>query len=141
MARIIVPIPGAAPSTGGRPPEFAQYGRLVNRVVARGMGPHRNRLVARGYGGPPTFVTQGYQSFTLGQSGTKRRLQEMDELIVWAKLIQVNNAPAPPPKVQGWVRVHVANRAEAMAKVTAEHIASRTRAAWEVIKVTVQRLK
>ena len=117
----------------------------TNRIITRGMGvsrglPGRTSLVVQGYGGPPpAFVTEAFRQIRVGQSGTKRRLQELDEVIVWAKLIQVNNKPAPPPDIKGWLRVKVDKNSRAA--VIAEHIASRTRAAWETIKVTVRRLK
>jgi len=104
------------------------------------MGPHINRLITQGYGGPPPFVIDAIQRVIVtGQSGHKRRLQELDEVIIWAKMIQVNNKPAPVD-VKGFVRVKV-DKNRGIATVMAEHVSTRVRSIWEVIKVTVSRLK
>jgi len=119
---------------------------IVNRIVTRGLGPSRGipgraGLITQGYGGPSRFVKEAFRrsQIRLGQSGTKRRLQEFEEIIVWAKLIEINHKK-PQKEVKGWIRVNVSkhwNRAAVMA----EHVSSRVRAAWEVIKVTIKRVK
>lgn len=109
----------------------------------RGMGPHINRLVTQGFGGPPAFVVAAFQrGIIVGQSGTKRRLREMDTVIVWAKLIEVNRRPPHPKpgneKIQGFVVVPVS---KSYARVVASHVSSRVRKAWEDLKVIVKRIK
>lgn len=97
-------------------------------------------MVTQGYGGfVPRALVQSLMSVTVGQSGAKRRLDQLQEVIIWAKLIEVNGKAAPPPDVKGWVKVKV-DKPRGMA-VMAEHISSRTREAWEFIKVNVRRLK
>jgi len=120
---------------------------ITNKIITRGFGakravPNRNGPIVQGYGGPPRFVVEAIERGTrlrLGQSGGKRRLDELDEVIVWAKLLEINGKTAPP-NVKGWIKVKV-DKDRGYAAVMAEHISSRTRAAWEIIKVTVQRLK
>jgi len=118
------------------------YGRITNRIVTRGMGPHINRLVTQGYGGPPSFVVQAILRgisvrHVRGQSGTKRRLREMNEFIVWAKLIEINDQQ-PKNKIEGFVKVHTK---KGFASATVEHVSSKMRNITESIKVFVKRVK
>jgi hypothetical protein len=120
---------------------------LQNKLITRGFGvvrsvPQASGLVVQGYGPkPPPFVitTLTPPRLVLGQSGTKRRLAELDEIIVWAKLVEKNGVEPKRP-VKGWIRVKV-DRDRGYASVMAEHVGTRTRKAWEVIKISVQRLK
>lgn len=128
---------GGGSTTGGRP---HPYGRITNRIVTRGMGTHINRLVTQGYGGPPAFVVAAFQrGLIFGPSGRKRRLRELQPVIVWAKLLEVNGR-VPPRKVEGFITVRV-DRDRGFAAVMAEHVSSRVRAAWEDLKVFVRRIK
>jgi len=107
------------------------------------MGPHINRLICQGYGGPPAFVIAAIgRGIVVGQSGAKRRLREMDTVIVWAKLIEVNKkSPQQRPgneKIQGFVTVPVS---KGYARVVASHVSSRVRKAWEDLKITIKRLR
>lgn len=118
---------------------------VVNRIVTRGFGmsrgpPGRAGPVTQGYGGPPRFVVIAIRrGIRPGQSGTKRRLREMQEVIVWARLIELNRRP-PPKKVEGFIKVRV-DRDSGYAKVMAEHVSSRVRKAWESLKVIVKRIR
>jgi hypothetical protein len=128
---------GGGSTTGGRP---HPYGRITNRIVTRGMGPHINRLVTQGYGGPPAFVVAAFQrGLIFGQSGRKRRLRELETVIVWAKLLEVNGR-VPPKKIEGFVRIPV-DWDRGFAAVMAEHVSSRVKKAIEGIKVFVRRIK
>jgi hypothetical protein len=90
----------------------------------------------------PEFVVAAIQHAqrrpTMGQSGTKRRLQELDEVIVWAKLMSINER-VPVQSVKGFVRVKI-NKESGYASVMVEHVSSRVRKAWNVIRVTVKRI-
>jgi hypothetical protein len=121
---------------------------LQNKIVTRGLGvirtvPQSSGIVVQGYGPkPPAFVVSALERplrLRLGQPGTKRRLEELDEVIVWAKLVTVNDVEPKKP-IKGWIRVKV-RKDSGYAAVMAEHVASRVRAAWETIKVSVTRLK
>ena len=143
MARIFIPVGDGGTTTVPTPHKYP-----VNKIVTRGFGPVRDGVpgragpVTQGYGGPPAFVVTtlaNLRQINLGQSGLKRRIRELDEIIVWAKLIEINDQP-PPREVKGWIKVHV-KRDQGYAAVMAEHVSSRVRKAWETIRVTVQRLK
>ena len=123
--------------------------QTTQKIITRGMGPATNgvsgecSMVVQGYGGvTPAVIVSTIERplrLRLGQSGTKRRLAELDELIVWAKLIEVNDK-APKRPIKGWIRVR-ARKEAGYASVMAEAVSSRARKTWEVIKVTVSRLK
>jgi len=114
---------------------------LANKIVTRGFGPIRtvpnnSGPITMGYGPvPPAFVVSAFQSAIRhgGQSGFKRRMQELDEVIVWAKLIQINNNSSPP-NIKGFVRIPVP-RTQAKTSVTVEHVASLIRSSPEIINV------
>ena len=117
---------------------------LSNKVVTRGFGsprPVTNRSgpITQGYGGPPTFVAETFRraSLRLGQSGTKRRLQELDEVIVWARLVTVNDVEPKRP-VKGWIRARV-DRGRGYASAMAEHVGSRVRSVLEAVRISVTR--
>ena len=117
----------------------------VNRIITRGMGTTRDKsqragLVTQGYGGPLAFVLQEIRRIIrVGQSGTKRAIQELQEIVVWAKLIRVNNDP-PPVKIEGFIRIKV-NAISYYAVTLAEHISTRIRKTWEDVKISISRLK
>ena len=117
----------------------------VNRIVTRGMGSSRGLagrggMVTQGYGGPLRFVLEQIRRVVrVGQSGAKRALKELDDVIVWAKLIRINDQP-PPIKVQGFIRVKIDSAAHYAVNLT-EHVSTRVRKAWEDIKISIRRLK
>lgn len=128
---------GGGSTSGGRP---HPYGRVTNRIITRGMGPHINRLVTQGYGGPPAFVVAAFQrGIIVGQSGHKRRMRELQPVIVWAKLLEYNGR-VPPKKIEGFVVVRV-DKDKGFAAVMAEHVSSRVRKAIEDLKVFVKRIR
>jgi len=109
------------------------------RIVTRGLG--RNKP---GYQG---FITMGYgrrfieivkRVVRTGRSGAERMLRDLEDVMVWAKLIRVNDEK-PNQDVQGRINVKV-NLAKRIA-VAAENVSTRTRSAWEDIKITVTRQK
>lgn len=134
MARIFIPVPSGQQSGTQSFP---------NKIITRGMGatrggvPGRQGLVVQGYTGTvPGFIpTTLLRQINLGQSGYKRRLAELDEIIIWAKLIEMNNKP-PPVTVKGWIRVKQAP-GRGFVSVMAESV----RVVRDYIKVTVSRLK
>ena len=114
----------------------------VNKIITRGFGPMRDGVpgragpVTQGYGGPPPgFVVTAFRQLVFGQSGTKRRLAQLDEVIVWAKLIEYNGK-VPERPIKGWIRVRVSKQS-GFASVMAESV----RVIRDYIKVTVSRLK
>jgi hypothetical protein len=63
----------------------------------------------------------------------------MDEIIVWAKCIEVNGKEPKKP-IKGWIRVR-ALRNRDYASVMAEAVGQRVRSALDYVKVTVSRQK
>lgn len=118
---------------------------MQNKIVTRGFGvirsvPNSSGPITQGYGPlVPTFVVVPFVRPRVGQSGLKRRLRELDEIIVWAKLITVNDVEPKRP-IKGLIHVRV-SKDRNFAAVMAEHVATRVRKAWETITVTVTRLK
>lgn len=78
------------------------------------------------------------RAIRLGQSGTKRALQGLEEIIIGAKLLRVNDKKPTTP-VQGHITVRV-DMSRRMA-VMAEGVSKRARAAWEDVKISVKRVK
>lgn len=121
---------------------------MINKIVTRGLGVARSLaqssgIVVQGYG--PTVpsaivvtVTEATRRRHPGQSGTKRRLEQLDEFIVWARLVEVNGQ-VPNVDVRGMVKGRL-DASSGRASVIAEHIESKTRDAWETVKVIVRRL-
>jgi hypothetical protein len=124
---------------------------IANKIVTSGFGPARSTvesssLITLGFGPPPSFVVQQIVEtvdrpirLRFGQSGTKRRLEDLDEVIVWAQLIEVNNKP-PANEIKGFIKVPV-KKTQGRSRIMVEHVSSRVREAWETIKVTVSRMK
>lgn len=117
----------------------------VNRLVTRGMGtsrgvPGRAGLVTQGMGGIFRFVVQQAERvIRYGRSSAHRAVQGLEEIIVWAKLVKVNDE-RPPQKVEGFVRVGI-DRARHIAVNLIGSITSRARGVWEDIKITINRIK
>ena len=118
---------------------------VVNRIVTRGMGrsrgePGRAGLVTQGFGGPPSFVLEALRrGVRVGGGGTRRRLRELQPVIVWARLVEVNDRP-PARNIEGFVRVHV-DKNNHYAAAMAEHVSTRVKKAWQDLKITVKRLR
>ncbi len=117
--------------------ETTQTRRTINRLCTRGLG-RTQLLVTQGYVGPPAFVVVALQR-NFGQSGLKRRQRDLDLVVVWAKLIEINDK-APSRNVEGFVKV-AANRERNFASVMAEHVSSRVRKVLSTLKVFAQRIK
>lgn len=116
----------------------------VNRLVTRGMGTSRgvvgrSGMVTQGSGGFFRRVVEvGARLIRLGQSGTKRALRELEEVIIGVKLLRVNDEK-PKTTIQGHVTVKV-DLSRRIA-VMAEGVSKRVRSAWEDIKITVKRIR
>lgn len=101
--------------------------------------PGRAGLVAQGYGGILRAIFEATKRIVrLGQSGTKRALQGLEEIIIGAKLLRVNDE-RPKTNIQGHVTVKV-DLSKRIA-VMAENVTKRARTVLEDIKITVNRIK
>lgn len=116
----------------------------TNRLITRGMGPSRGvpgrtGLIVQGFGGVfRAAIEAAKRVIRLGQSGTKRALQGLEEIIIGAKLLRVNDQkPANPVQGHITVRVDMSRRIAVMA----EGVSKRARAAWEDVKISVKRVK
>lgn len=118
---------------------------IVNRLVTRGFGPDRGLPgragpVTQGFGGPPSFVLVAIRrGIRVGGGATRRRLQDLQPVIVWAKLIEINGL-SPQRAIEGSVRVMLP-RQEGFTSVMVEHLKTRARKAWDDVRITVRRLK
>lgn len=121
---------------------------IGNRLITRGMGtsrgaPGRAGMVTQGYGGPPSFVVKALETprrVVKGGSGYGRRdeLDELNVVILWAKLIEINSRP-PEKKIEGKVIVKI-DKSSGVA-IIAERLIAQVYKAWNDIKITVKRLK
>ena len=66
-------------------------------------------------------------------------LQELEEVIIWAKLMTVNDT-TPIAPVKGWVHERIDKSTERIGGIIAEHVSSRIRDIAEFIKITVKKL-
>ena len=102
---------------------------------------------SRGSPGSAGMVTQGFgglfhaalqevrRVIRYGGNGVKRVYDIAREIIVWMKLIRVNDEK-PDVNISGMITVKKKQKRE---KVVVESFSSRVRHAWEDIKVTVKR--
>ena len=117
----------------------------LNRIVTRGMGPSRGKagvagLVTQGYGGFFRAVAeQARRIGRVGKSAAKKTLEGLEEVIVWAKLVRVNDKK-PEQKVEGFVRVGI-DRVKHIAVNMIGSVSTRVRNVWEDIKITISRIK
>lgn len=100
----------------------------------------RAAMVTQGMGGLFARIVAGAKRVVkLGQSGTKRALRELEEIVVFAKMIRVNNQPPPAP-IQGFVTVTLNNARDFVVSAT-RSISMRVKNVYETIKITVTRLR
>lgn len=93
-----------------------------------------------GYGGIYQQIKeQAARIVKAGQSGTKRALQEIQDVIIWTKLIRVNDVP-PAKNIQGIIRVRL-NTAAHYAVKSAKYVSSRARSTYNDIKITIKRIR
>jgi len=109
------------------------------RLITRGLGknpPGVQGMITMGYG--RRLIEEVVRIIRKGQSGTKRALRELQEVVVWARLVSVNDRK-PDNTVQGFVRVRI-NAAARNAVTAAQFVSSRIRNIFEDIKVRIKRV-
>jgi hypothetical protein len=99
------------------------------------MGPNM-RLVASGGGGFRKFIQLIKQK---AGDGAKYIKDGLEEVIVWAKLIRVNDQ-RPQQNVQGYVKIGI-DKAKRIAVTLAGSISSKVRNIFNDIKITISRIK
>lgn len=107
-------------------------------IVTRGLGSYHGHqgFITGGFG--PKFVEEAKRLLRVGQSGTKRALREMQETVVWVKLIRINDSPVVKT-IQGAVKVRL-DPAARVAVARAERLSARVKSVFERIKITVKRV-
>jgi len=112
--------------------------RIGSTLVTRGFGRNQS-IVAQGF----SFMTAVGQILTrfieLGQSGTKRALREIQEVVVWAKLIRVNNK-TPESPIQGFVKIKLSDASQIAVRAV-KKVSVKVRSIFDDLKITVNRLK
>ena len=119
--------------------------RPVNRIITRGMGTSRGvagraGLITQGYGGIFKAIKEvAVRAIKTGQSGAKRALQELEEIIVYARLIRINDS-MPEKRLQGYVVVKI-DKALNFTVSMASSISAHIRNVWQDFRITVKRIK
>ena len=120
--------------------EKSQTPRVINRIITRGMGGARGSgrasLVVWGGGGFRQVIE--YVKRKAGD-GVKYVKDGIDEIIVWAKLVRINDEK-PKVLIQGLTRAQLDSKKKISVKLS-ERISMRARKAWEDIKITIRRVK
>jgi hypothetical protein len=109
------------------------------RILTRGLGknpPGVQGFITMGFG--RRLIEEVVRIIRKGQSGTKRALRELQEVVVWAGLVSVNDKK-PEKKVQGFVRVRI-NAAARSAVTAAQLVSTRIRNVFEDIRVRIKRV-
>jgi hypothetical protein len=97
-------------------------------------------LVTQGYGGLFRFVKeQARRIVRVGKSSAKRAAEGLEEIVVWAKLVRVNDRK-PDQNIEGFIRVGI-DKARHIAVSLMGMITSKVRNTWNDIKVTISRIK
>lgn len=113
----------------------------LNRIITRGMGASRGKagvagLITQGYGGFFRAVVQGTKRLIkAGRSSAKKKLEELEEIIVRVKLVTINEK-TPEKKVEGFLRVGI-DRARHIAVSLAQGITAKVNSAYDSLKVTI----
>lgn len=118
----------------------------VNRLVTRGMGasrgvPGRAGLVTQGMGGIFRFIVKEIPEriIRVGRSSAKRAAEGLEEIVVWAKLVSVNEQ-TPEKKVEGFIKLGI-DRARRIAVTLTDGITARVKSAYNNLRVTISRIK
>jgi hypothetical protein len=109
--------------------------RVIHRKLTRGMGPNM-RLVASGGGGFRKFIEFIKQK---AGDGAKYVKDGLEEVIVWAKLIRINEQ-RPEQNIQGYVKIGI-DKARRIAVSLAGSISTKARNIFNDIKITINRIK
>lgn len=107
-------------------------------MITRGLGRNQN-MVAQGFS-IMSFVSDAILRFIeLGQSSAKRALKEIQEVVVWAKLIRINNKTVTK-KLQGSVKVKLTDTSQIAVRAMRK-VSVKVRSIYDDIKISVNRIK
>ena len=113
-------------------------------VTTTGTGSRNNTIVTRGFGRKNNIVTRGFvrgffqevvRLLWAGQSGLKRSIKDLEDIIISAKLINVND-DVPTKKIEGFMRLKY-DRATKHVVTMIEGIKRKLKD----IKVTIKRIR
>jgi hypothetical protein len=113
--------------------------RSHNTIVTKGLGRHNN-LVARGFvrGFIETIIAGTQHIVRVGRSGAKRIIKEVESIMIYAKLIDVNDFQ-PKVKIEGVIKVDFFIKNYAVSLV--ESIKHRIKSKYNEIKISIERLR
>lgn len=121
--------------------------QIRNRIITRGFGPSRGKAgrvgpVTQGYGGPSSYIVEIIRRNLdvrrrFGGSSNKERFEKLYPIVVWAKLISVNEIPPKRP-VEGFTTVATATEKSVMTE--AGFISTRVKKAWQTIRIAIKRI-
>ena len=120
---------------------------MINRIVTRGMGRstdasgrHRPGMVSQGYGGIFTAIVETAQRiYRTGKSSVRKLEKKVDEVIVYVRLIRVNDEPYEG-NVQGSTRISFEVVKKTYVRIT-ESVRVRLRKITDVIRVMATRIR
>jgi len=112
--------------------------KLANKIVTMGFGvcrstPNTSGPVTRGYG-PGLPPVEPFRARRGGRSGARRRLDEANEVLIAARLIEVNDRPSIK-EIRGAIKVRLSATSGRVVAERVEHKKS------DAISVTARRLK
>lgn len=117
----------------------------INRIITRGMGTSRGKagvagMVTQGYGGLFRFIAELPRNLVrIGRSSAQRASQGLEEIIVWAKLVRVNDKK-PSQDVEGFIRIGI-DKAKHIAVSILGAATTKVRKTWDDIKITISRIR
>lgn len=120
----------------------------MSRLITKGFGRTTQiglqSVVTLGYGGIYQQIKDQVKEQTarlvkVGQSGTKRAIRELQEIIIWSKLIRINDSP-PKKNIQGLVRVKIDASVQKFI-AAAKLVSVRTQKTINDIKITIKRIR
>jgi hypothetical protein len=118
----------------------------MNRIVTRGMGTStglagRSGMVTYGYGGIPKEAIKKLEDVIRRSSGNigKKELDELKEIVVWAKLIEINNMQ-PKRTLLGKQAIIEKSSDNQPKNVIAQFIIAKKKRITETIKIFIKRI-
>lgn len=116
---------------------------MPGRIITRGLGPStgisgRSAMVTYGYG-PPPFVVTTIRRVINGGSSAKRRQRELEPVVIWAKLLEINGK-IPTVKISDYAKSYLDESNNNPIK-DIKHVSSGAAKVWDNIKFSIKRIK
>jgi len=117
----------------------------TNRIITRGMGSTRGAngrsgLITQGFGGRlfEKIKEEAFRVVRTGRSAAERLAKEVQEVVIWAKLIRINDEKPKNP-IYGYTKVKLSTNAVAVKII--EGLSARVRKTVDDIKITIKRIR